>query len=219
MSKKYLIREFSEFDLQRFGESPTAQAEDPQASHGAFDKHIDNIRMSNVRLNNIMNTVRSSNNIYNVKKDTVFDGMEIEDLKILRMFPKNEIDLDVYITCKLDDKEYHGVINNFITNPYVKSEVFTDPDLFVNKEWVIKTRGTLIKVINNWLNISPSKWTSLKEIQCTDVNTGGLVIIGKDDTVKVLRTMDNTIIISYNDQTCELKGMNFYYFNYWFEKI
>ena len=220
MKKKYLIREFSEFDLQRFGETPTAQAEDPDLSHGAFDKHIDNIRISNVRLNTILNTVKaSSNNIYNSKKDSILDGMDITDLKILRMFPNNEIDLDVYISFKLDDKEYFGVIQKFITQPKVSTEAFTDPDLHTTKEWAIKTKGTLIKVIKNWMNIPPSKWVALKDIQCTDVNTGGFVLIAKDTPIKVMRTLDNTIIVSHNDTVCELKGMNFYYFNYWFEKV
>lgn len=216
---KYLIREFTEFSLQRFGESPTAQAENPQLSHGAFDKHMDNVKMSNIRLNNILTTVRSSNNIYNTKTDSVLDGMDIQDLKILRMFPHNEIDLNVYITFKLGDKPYYGVIKKFISNPEVSSEVFSDPDLFVNKEWVIKTKGTLIKVIKNWMNISPSKWMALKDIQCTDIENGGLVMIQKDTPVKVVRTLDNSIIVNYNERNCELKGMNFYYFNYWFEKV
>lgn len=217
---KYLIREFTEFSLQRFGESPSAQAENPSISHGAFDKHVDNIRMSNVRLNNILTTVRSTNNIYNVKNDTVHDGMDIKNLKILRMYPNNSIDIDIYISFDLGEKNYYGVISKFTSNPEVNSEVFRDPDLFVNKEWVIKTKGNLIKVIKNWLNISPSKWVSLKDIQCTNVDTGNLVNIKKGSQIKVLRTLDNEkMIINCDDQICELNGMNFYYFNYWFEKI
>ncbi|CAG7580007.1 MAG: hypothetical protein SLAVMIC_00202 [uncultured marine phage] len=219
MKKNYLIREYSEFDMQRFGESPTAQSEDPDLSHGAFDKHIDNVRVSNIRLNNILNNVKASNNIYNSKKDRILDGMDITDLKILRMFPNNEIDLDVYISFKLDEKEYFGVIKKFIQNPDVSTEAFNDPDLHANKEWIIKTKGTLIKVIKNWMNISPSKWTALKDIQCTNIDTGELVMIKKDTPIKVLRTLDNTMIISYNDINCELKNMNFYYFNYWFDKV
>jgi len=216
---KYLIREFTEFSLQRFGESPTAQATNHGLSQNAFDKHLDNIRTSNLRLNDILNTVRSTNNIYNLKNNSLMDGMEIKNLKILRMFPSNEIDLDVYISFDMGDQNYYGVINKFVTNPDLKSELFRDDNLFVNKEWVIKTKGNIIKVIKNWMNISPSKWKSLKDIQCTDVISGQIVNIPKDSEVNVLRTFDNSIIVTYDNRNCKLKGMNFYYFNYWFEEL
>lgn len=220
--RKYLIREFSEFSLQKFGQGmPNTHADNKELSHGAFDKHIDNLRMSNVRLNDILNSIRSSNDIYNTKTDKSMDGLDISNLKILRMFQLNEIDIDVYISFNLGEKNYFGVIKSFVINPVVQCEIFRDHSLFVNKEWVIKMKGLLLKTIKGWLNIpSNTKWKSLKPIQCTDTLTGELLIIDEGMEVKVIRTLsNNTIIISINDRTCEIKGTNFYYFNYWFEEL
>jgi hypothetical protein len=223
---KYLIREFTEFDLQRFGGEhgggmPNVHANNPNLSHGAFDRHEDNIRMSNVRLNDILNSIRSTNNIYSTKLDRSMDGLDISNLKIQRMFSLNDIDVDVYITFDLAGKNYFGVIKSFIINPRVESEVFKDGDLFVNKEWRIKLKGLLLKTIKNWLNVSPNtKWKALKPIQCTNSETGELLIIDEDSEIKVLRTLNNnTIVATHGDVPCEIKGLNFYYFNYWFESV
>lgn len=219
---KYLIREFTEFSLQKFGQGmPNTHADNKEISHGAFDKHIDNIKMSNVRLNDILNTIRSTNNIYNTKTDKSMDGLDISNLKILRMFPLNEIDLDIYISFNLGETNYFGVIKSFIINPNVQSEVFKDPTLFVNKEWTIKIKGLLLKAIKGWFKIpSNTKWKALKPIQCTNTVSGELSIIDEDTEVKVVRTLNNnTIIVNIDNVNCEIKGMNFYYFNYWFEKV
>lgn len=223
---KYLIREFTEFNLQRFGNEhgggmPNTHANNPELSHGAFDRHEDNIRVSSVRLNDILSTIRSTNDIYSNKLDKSMDGLDISNLKIQRMFQKNSIDIDVYISFDLAGKNYFGVIKSFIINPQVESEVFKDSDLLVNKEWSIKLKGLLVKTIKKWLNIpSNTKWKALKPIQCTNTETGELLIIDTESEIKVLRTLNNdTIIANYKDINCEINGLSFYYFNYWFEKV
>ena len=200
---------------------PNTHADNKNLSHGAFDKHIDDIMMSNVRLNDILNTIRSTNNIYDLKGDKSMDGLDITNLKVLRMFPLNEIDIDIYLSFDLGETNYYGVIKSFVINPDIQSEVFKDTNLFVNKEWGIKMRGLLLKTIKRWLNIPPNtKWKTLKPIQCINIITGELSIIDEDIEVKVVQTLsNNTIIVNVNDINCEIKGMNFYYFNYWFEQI
>ena len=218
-----LIREFTEFTLQRFDSDPTAQvkASDPSLSQGAFDTHIANVVSNTVRLNDIMNQIKSTNNIYLHSKGKIVDGLDVKNLKIQRMFPSSSnVDVDVYISFEFQGKEYFGVIKNLKNNPQFTSELFKNTNLFTNKEWFIKIKGLIIKTIKQWLVIPPNtEWKALKEITCVDRQDGNLVIINENDVVEVLRTLDDKIIIKIEDFICELRDKNFFYFNYWFERV
>jgi len=219
-----LIKEFNEFNLQRMGQDNTPMAvhvDNPQLSTDAFDKHVDNIRSSNVRLNGILNVLSNSGGVFNFRKDKMEDGLDITNLKILRMYPNNDINLDVYISFIISNIEYYGVIKNFMDEtPQVHSEAFRDPKVFASKEWIIKVKGLLIKTIRQWLNVEPGKYQALKSVQCTTEDTGELVEIKMNTKFDVLMNYDySKIVVDINSINCILTGMNFFYFNYWFKKI
>jgi hypothetical protein len=219
-----LIKEFNEFNLQRMNSDSTPMAmhvDNPELSMDAFDKHVDNIRSANIRLNGILNTLANSGGVFNMRKDKMEDGLDIKNLKILRMYISNDINLDIYISFVISDTEYYGVIKNFMDeNPVVYSEAFRDPQMFASKEWIIKIKGILIKTIEKWMIVEPGKYQALKEIKCTTEDTGELVELKAKTKFEVIRNYDyDKIIIDVNGTTCALKGMNFYYFNYWFKKV
>lgn len=224
MRKNHLILEISEFNHQRMNSDNMPMAmhvDNPELSMDAFDRHSANIQASNIRLNGILNTLASSGGVFNFRKDKMEDGLDIKNLKILRMYPSNDINLDVYITFVLSDTEYHGVIKNFMDeNPQVYSEAFRDPDLFASKEWIIKIKGLLIKAIKRWMIIEPGEYQALKDINCVTEDTGEFVELKSKSKFNVIRNFDDTkIIININGTDCSLKGLNFFYFNYWFKKL
>jgi len=222
--KTYLILEISEFNHQRMNVDNLPMAmhvDSPELSMDAFDRHTANIQASNVRLNGILNTLASSGGIFNLRKDKMEDGLDIKNLKILRMYPSNDINLDVYITFTLSDKEYYGVIKNFMDeSPDVYSEAFRDPDIYASKEWIIKMKGLLTKAIKKWMIIEAGKYQAMKDINCVTEYTGEFVEIKVNSKFDVIRNFDDTqIIIDVNGTRCSLKGLNFFYFNYWFKKL
>ena len=217
-----LIKEFTEFNAQRMGSDNTPMAmhvDNPELSMDAFDKHIDNIRTSNIRLNSILNTLANTGGVFNFNKSKHEDGLDIKNVKILRMYPNNIIDLDIYISFEVSGNEYYGVIKNFTTeHPTVKSEAFRDPNMYASKEWIIKVKGLLIKVIKAWMNIKSGEYTTLKEISCIKEDTGEYVVIEANTKIEVIRNYDdNKVLIRINGTDCVLQGMNFFYFNYWFK--
>lgn len=219
--KKYLIREFTEFNLQRLNPDNMPMAmhvNNPELSQDAYDRHVDHIRQMNFRLNNLLNTIGSTNNVYNLKQDSPIDGLAISNLKILRTVNKDSVEIDLYISFMFNDKEYYGEIKDFVHNPRLESEVFTDPDLYLTKAWVIKIKGLIVKVIKQWMNIQRGKYTALKDIQSVDTETGNLIIIKEDTPIIVLRSLKDSIIAQYDNKKVEISGLNFYFFNYYFKK-
>ena len=225
MGKNYLILEISEFNHQRMNPDNMPMAmhvDNPELSMDAFDKHIDNIRSSNIKLNGILNTLASTGGVFNIGKDKMEDALDIKNLNILRMYPSNDINLDVYISFEISNSEpYYGVIKNFMDpNPVVYSEAFRDPNLVASKEWIIKVKGLLTKTIKQWMIIEPGEYQALKDINCVTEDTGELAEVKAKGKFDVIRNFDDTkIIINVNGTDCALKGLNFYYFNYWFKKL
>lgn len=219
----YIIKEYSEFSFQRMNSDSTPMAmhvDNPNLSFDAFDKHIDNVRSSIMRLNSILNTLSSTGGIYKMGMSKISDGLDIKDLKILRIFQSNDIDIDVYISFYLLDKEYYGVIKNFLSNNAVlDTEAFRDTYLFPSKEWKIRISGLLIKAIRKWMRPSVGNYKCLKTIYCTSYETGEFTEIPKGTIIEYIRTIDNLKhVIGINDTRYILKGENFYYFNYFFSK-
>lgn len=224
MNNNRLIKEFTEFNAQRMGSDSIPMAmhvDNPELSMDSFDKNMDNIRSSSIRLNGILNTLSNTGGVFNVNKDRVEDGLNIKSLKILRMYVSNDINLDIFISFVIFDKEYYGVIKNFMDDaPVVHSEAFRDPRILASREWIIKVKGLLIKAIRQWMIVEPGKYQSLKNIECIKEDTGEFVELKEKTKFDVIRNFDDTkIIINVNGTDCSLSGMNFFYFNYWFKRI
>lgn len=221
--KNKLILEFTEFNLQRLNPDtvrPSIHVDDKQLSINAFDKHQDAIRQAMSRINDILYNLSGTNAYKSLRSKLSLEGQDIKSMKILRIVKSNNINHDVYISFIIDDKEYWGVVKNIMINPDFQSEVFKDHDLYQSKEWVIKIKGLVIKVIKNWLKPEPGNYRLLNdEIICYSTETGKQLKMEKGIEIELIRAHDDKIIIKHESDYYNLVGDNYIYFNWWFEKI
>ncbi len=218
-----LILEFTEFNLQRMNPDsvqPSVHVDNPQLSINAFDKHQDVIRQGISKLGTLNKALQNTNGYRSLKSKLGLENQDITNLKIIRITKSSGFKYDVYINFNIDGEEYWGVITNILSNPDLKSEVFKDHELIQTKEWVIKIKGTIIKIIKNWMKPQYGKFKLLKsEINCFSNESGKLLILPQNSIIEVLKSYDDRIIFEYESKQYTLRGDNFVYFNWWFENV
>ena len=221
--KNKLILEFTEFNMQRLNPDsvqPSMHVDDRQLSINAFDKHQDAIRQAMSRINDILYNLSGTNAYKNLRSKLALEDQDIKSMKILRIVKSNNINYDAYISFIIDDEEYWGVVKNIMSNPDFQSEVFKDYDLYQSKEWIIKIKGLVIKVLKSWLKPEPGNYRLLNdEIICYSTETGKQLKMEKGIEIELIRAHDNKIIIKHESYYYNLVGDNYVYFNWWFEKI
>lgn len=219
-----LILEFTEFNLQRFNADSaraSVHVDDPQLSIDAFDKFQDVIRQAMSRINGILHNLKGTSAYANLRSKLSLEHQDIKSLKIQRIIKSDSINYDVYIQFIIDDEEYWGKIENILgLNPKLTSEVFKDYDLLQPKEWIIKIRGLIIKTVKLWLKPEPGIYKLMNdEVICYSIDTGKQLKMSKGIEIELIRSHDDKIIINHENEYYALKGDNYIYFNWWFEKI
>lgn len=219
-----LILEFSEFNAQRLNPDSAqmgVSVDNPQLSINAFDKHEDAIRSGISRINNILNTLANTSTFRALKSKLGLESQNIEHLKVQRIIKKDEVNYTIYVAFVIDGEQYYGYIENILSHdPILKSEVFKDNDLIQTKEWVIRTKGLIIKTLKKWLRPDEGIYKLLNEnVICYSVDTGKMANIEKGAEIEVVRSYDNKILIKYENNYYNLVNDNYIYFNWWFEKI
>jgi len=219
-----LIREFTEFNLQRFNDTSvqaSTHVDNPQLSLNAFDKHLDGVRAAMSRIEDIMGRLQDTSAYRGLRSKLSLENQIVNNLKILRINKSNSINYNVYISFVIMDKLYWGVVENIMgSEPILKSEVFSDNDLYQAKEWVVKTKGLIIKTIKEWLKPEPGTYKLLNdEVICYSVETGKQLSMKMGIEIELIRSHSDKIIISHNDDRYNLVGDNYIFFNWWFEKI
>lgn len=218
-----LILEFTEFNVQHLNPDsarPATQVDDPHLSINAFDKFQDGIRQAMSRINDILYNLSGTSAYKNLRSKLALENQDVQSMKILKIVKANNINYDVYIKFVIDEEEYWGVIKNIMNSPELSSEVFKDYDLYQSKEWIIKIKGLIIKAIKMWLKPEPGIYKLLNdEIICYSVETGKQLKMEKGIEIEVVRSHDHKIIIRYENDSYNLVGDNYVYFNWWFEKI
>lgn len=218
-----LILEFTEFNMQRLNPDsvrPSMHVDDRQLSVNAFDKHQDGIRQAMSRINDILYNLSGTNAYKNLRSKLALEDQDITSMKILRIVKSNEVNYDVYIKFTISDDEYWGVVKNIMSNPEVQSEVFKDYDLYQSKEWIIKIKGLIIKVIKKWLKPEPGKYRLINdEVICYSTETGKMLRMERGIEIELVRSHDTKIIVKHENDYYNLVGDNYIYFNWWFEKI
>lgn len=220
-----LILEFTEFNLQRFSAETSSGSitgvDDPKLSLNAFDKNQDAIRQAMARINDIMFRLSGSNAYAQLRGKLALEHQDVKSMKILRIIKSHNIYYDVYLSFVIGEKEYWGVIENIMSsNAELESEVFKDYDLYQAKEWIIKIKGLIIKTIKEWLKPEPGQYKLVNdEIICYSVETGKQLIMDKGLEIEVVRSHSDKIIVRYENDTYNLVGDNYIYFNWWFEKL
>jgi hypothetical protein len=219
-----LILEFTEFNLQRFNDTsaqPAAHVDDPSLSTNAFDKHQDAIRAAMSRLDDIMHRLGGTSVYKNLRSKLALEKQDVKNLVIQRIVKINSISYNAYISFVVDGEQYWGVVENITgTDPVMKSEVFKDQSLYQATEWVIKIKGIIIKAIKDWLKPEPGMYKLLEDdIYCYSVETGKQLEMKSGIEIELIRSHANYILVEYSGDKYELKGDNYIYFNWWFEKI
>jgi len=222
-SRNRLILEFTEFNAQRLNPDSAqmgVHVDNPQLSINAFDKHEDAIRSGVSRINNILNTLANTSSFRALKSKLGLESQNIESLKVLRILKQDEVNYVVYVSFMIDGEQYYGYIEKILDHdPTFKSEVFKDTDLIQTKEWVIRTKGLIIKTLKKWLQPDQGIYDVLKDqVICYSVDTGKMAKIDKGQEVEVVRSYDNKILIKYENDYYNLVNDNFVYFNWWFIK-
>lgn len=222
-SRNKLILEFTEFNNMRLNPDVGQMAvnvPNPQLSINAFDKHQDVIRQATSKLNGLLQSLSNSTQFNILKSKLSLESQNITSMKVIRIL-KNGIKYDVYIEFIIGENSYWGVVEDVLDeSPNVKSEAFKDGDLVLTPEWVIKTKGLIVKIIKRWLTPENGKYKLIaNDVYCTSVNSGKLLDISKNTEVEVVRSYDNKIVIKHDSDYYELTGDNYVYFNYWFMRI
>jgi len=219
-----LILEFSEFNAQRLNPDSAqmgVSVDNPQLSINAFDKHEDAIRTGVARINSILHSLANTSSFRALKSKLGLESQNIESLKVQRIIKSDEVNYVVYVSFMIDGEQYYGYIENILSrDPFFKSEVFKDTDLIQTKEWVIRTKGLIIKTLKKWLRPEEGSYKLMNDsVICYSVDTGKMAKIEKGSEVEVIRSYDNKVLIKYDNDFYNLVNDNFIYFNWWFEKI
>lgn len=219
------INEITEFNLQRMNPDSFGLGQpnvpDNSLSINAFDKHQDAIRVATSRINGILHSLSNTPQFAILKSKLSLEQQDITAMKVLRISKSNGVNYDVFISFIIGEQEYWGVIEGILDeDPVFKSEVFKDTDLVLSKEWIIKTKGLIIKIVKKWLTPDNDMYRLINnEVFCYNVNSGKLLRIIKDTVVNVVRSYDNKIVIKHDNDYYNLIGDSYIYFNYWFSKI
>ena len=221
--KNRLILEFSEFNAQRLNPDSAqmgVSVDNPQLSINAFDKHEDAIRTGISRINNILHSLANTSSFRALKSKLGLESQNLESLKVQRITKSDQVNYTVYVSFVIDGEEYYGYINNITSRePTFISEVFKDTDLIQTKEWVIRTKGLVIKTLKKWLRPEEGLYKLENDsVICYSIDTGKMAKIEKGSDVEVIRSYDNKILIKYENDFYNLVNDNFIYFNWWFEK-
>jgi hypothetical protein len=219
-----LILEFTEFNIQRFNPDSaraSVHVDDPQLSIDAFDKHQDGIRQALSRVNDILYKIKGTSAYSTLRSKLALEDQDIQSLKILRVVKTEALKYTVYLTLVIEGEEYWGEVEDIIgLNPTFTSELFKDHDLFQPKEWVIKIKGLVIKTIKTWLKAESGNYKLLNnQVICYSTETGKQLEMSEGIEVEVLKSYDNKIVVKHENDTYNLIGDNFIYFNWWFEKL
>jgi hypothetical protein len=219
-----LILEFTEFNIQRFNPDSaraSVHVDDPQLSIDAFDKHQDGIRQALSRVNDILYKIKGTSAYSTLRSKLALEDQDIQSLKILRVVKTEALKYTVYLTLVIEGEEYWGEVEDIIgLNPTFTSELFKDHDLFQPKEWVIKIKGLVIKTIKTWLKAESGNYKLLNnQVICYSTETGKQLEMSEGIEVEVLKSYDNKIVVRHENDTYNLIGDNFIYFNWWFEKL
>jgi hypothetical protein len=195
--------------------------DNPSLSINAFDKHEDGLRAGMSKINNILNSLSNTASFRSLKSKFALEEQNLTSLKVLRIISKDSVGYDAYVSFVIDGDEYYGqIIDLLSTNPYFKSEVFKDTDLVQTKEWVIKTKGAIIKLVKLWLNPEKGKYKLVNsQVICYSIETGKMSVITSGSEIEIIKAFDNKIVISYKNEYYNLVNDNYVYFNYWFEKV
>jgi len=235
------LNENSEFNQYQFGIQPFNMpgygfAQDSQLSiYGAQDSpYVDQFARSRGSAMTLFDFAKDAmrqggaGNSY--KQDFFLDDIsEYKNLKILRIVENDTGNIDVYISFEFNDEEYFGVFKNF--NNFKTTKIHSDlievssmmyP--YMDQFYFLKLSNYLKNVINKWFIPKKGEYKNLKKDNLVKNSMGSYESIPYNSKIQALGVnIDNNnksyIVIKYKDNKYTINGNDYYYFNYYFEKI
>lgn len=235
------INEDSEFNQYQFGIQPFNMpnygfAVDPQLSiYGSIDSpyvdHFARSRGAVITLYDFVKNIYKTPNGSQVHKfDYFLDDLDLyENLKILRLVENTSGFIDIYISFEFDENEYFGVFKNFngLNDTFLHTELFTTYNIrypYMDKYYFLKLSNYFKKVIEDWFIPKKGDYKNLKKDNPVKNSMGAVENIPENATIKLLGTNINQnnqpyLVIKYKENKYMITGNNYYFFNYYFEKI
>lgn len=235
-----LLKESSEFAQMQMGQvnNPLGPgygfAQDPTMSIYSDDvnPYVDNYaRLSQVvaDLGRVMSELQDSvSNSFRNKVDYFLEDIEdYQNLKILRIFQNTNLKLDIYLSFDFMEEEFFAVFRNFngLNEPTFDSDLFSDPRFsYINKEYYLKLKNYLYKILYNWFIPSPGDYKILADKITMRNSMGQIVSLKNNATIYVKgynvdANNDPYIIIRYKDDIYEITKNDYFFFKYWTKKI
>lgn len=159
--------------------------------------------------------------------DFLEDVEKIKNLKVLRIFPNEYLTLDVYISFDFGDDEFFGVYKKFndFKKPKLDCDLFSDPRYgYIDKEYYLKLSNHLYKILYNWFIPDKGFYVNLKDDNRVKDDLGRLMELKKGTVVEVLgynKESDDKpfIVLSYGGKNYNIENNDYFFFNYYFEKV
>lgn len=235
MSK--IIYKFEEFSLLENG-SPgfatsggypqssnfNSQVNDYSLSSNPSDTYAAGMKSSIFKLTSIISDLISNGGLQIGHQSDFSDIEKIEEFKILRMYKNVKMLLDIYVTFVVDDVEYWGVFRDYggFSKSIFKSEAHMCGEY--TRNFLMKLEGILLKALDRFYTPKKGMYKLYTNTVVQD-KYGVKHTILKDKSVKVEDVIndkqDSYIQIDVktgrnDNETFYLKGIDYYYFNYWF---
>jgi hypothetical protein len=236
-----MLKESTEFGDMQMGQlsNPLGPgygfAQDPSLSIYSDDSspYIDNYQRLSRTVQDLARVMKSlygagAVSISKHKLDYFLEDVEdFQNLKILRIFVNQRLELDVFISFSFMEEEFFGVYRNFngMDKPKLDTDLFSDPRFsYIDNEYRLKASNYFYKILYNWFIPSPGDYKVLTDELEVKNSLGENYIIkkGKTITVKGYNTDadDNAfLMLIYRDDIYKIIGNNFYFFKYWCKKI
>lgn len=155
------------------------------------------------------------------------DMDEYKNFKILRIFNNLELYLDVFISFEFKDDEFFGVFKNYNSpnKSVLKTELYNDTRYYyINGEYKIKLNGYIKNILNKWFIPKYEFYKNLKKDLNVKNNMGDYKHIKFNSIIKYIgidteKDGNPFIVIEQNDEKFFIKNNDYYFFNYWFEKV
>lgn len=216
------IYEFTEFNAMRLNpdsQRQSIQVDDPAISFDPYNNQLVKTADANKRLYDIAKSVMNTKDFIDFVANDRNDLLNISDLKLLRIDIKNSININLFISFVYNDETYFAAIYSYNQNPTFKSEFFANYGSLFTKEFKIKFEGMFLKIFKKWFAVEHSNYKCLKETIVTNIVTGQEISIKPNNIVYVYQTTNTEIYIKFNEIKFKITGSNYYYFNYYFNKI
>ena len=228
------LNESSELNWLMTGGSPSSQMGNPSMQHAddknlssdGYDKFNLEQRTAVNRLSHMLGYLFNFTNNANILGSKIIE--ELQAIKILRMIRNNSGSLDIFLSFMIEDEEYYGVMWNYggMMQPEFISEV--QKALRLNKDQMSRLNGLLCRSLEIYfMNCNGTYKCLTDSVRCSDF-MGSDFIIKKGTKIHLLDVnldandlfIELRVHISKNNvKDLYIKGLDVYYFKYWFDKI